>query len=242
MGSTRRQLARDLDQLVAPVTQAGQRLLPVPEVLAPLFPAGGLQRGWSIGVSGPGGWSLALALLGPALGRDGWAAGVGVEELGLVAGGELGVPLSRLLLVASPGAANQDQVVAALVEVVDVVCLGLLAPFGARAARRLSARAREQDAVLIHLDGGRSWPQGLDVTLAVEAGPWSGVGEGHGHLRTRPVTITATGRRSMARSRRVDVLLPGPGGALAALPDGGVERAPAGVPVPIPHRVTARAG
>lgn len=212
------ELARELEQRVAPVTQAGQRLLPVPEPLAPLFPAGGLQRGWSIGVTGVGGWSLALSLLGPALGRDGWAACVGAEELGLVAGGELGIPLSRLLMVESPGTAHQAQVVAALIEVVDLVCLGPLAPFGAREARRLAARAREQDAVLIHLDGGRSWPEALDVMVTVEAGPWSGIGEGHGHLRTRPVAVTAQGRRSMARPRRVEVLLPGPRGVLAPVP------------------------
>lgn len=222
---------------MAPVTQAGQRLLPVPEPLAPLFPSGGLQRGWSVGVTGIGGWSLALALLGPTLGSDGWAAGVGAEELGLVAGGESGVPLSRLLMVESPGTVHQSQVVAALIEVVDVICLGPLAPFGAREARRLAARAREQEAVLIHLDGGRSWPQGLDVTLTVEVGPWSGIGDGHGHLRSRPAAVTATGRRSMARARRVEVLLPGPGGGLAAA----TSNSAATTPAPAPTTATGRA-
>ena len=170
-------------------------------------------------MAGVGGWSLALALIGPALGGDGWAAAVGAEELGLVAGEELGLPLQRLLLVESPGTANQAEVVAALVEVVDVVCLGPLTAFPARAARRLAARAREQEAVLLHLDGGRSWPRGLDVELLVEPGPWVGVGRGHGHLQVRPVTITATGRRAMARPRRVEVLLPGPDGRLAPRPE-----------------------
>lgn len=203
---------------MAPVTPAGQRLLPVPAVLESLFPAGGLQQGWSVGVDGIGGWSLALALLGPALGREGWVACVGVEGLGLLAGGELGLPLTRLLLVESPGSHHRASVVAALVEAVDVVCLGPGQAFSAREARRLAARAREQGAVLVHLDGGRSWPQPLDVTLAVEPGSWVGIGEGHGHLRARPVVITATGRRSMARPRRVEVLLPGPDGALAPMP------------------------
>lgn len=225
MGSTPRRPAAgilaDLEQRVAPVTPAGQRLVPVPELLGPLFPGAGLQQGWSVGVAGPGGWSLALALLGAALRGDGWAAGVGTEELGLVAGDELGVPLQRLLLVESPGTANQASVVAALVEVVDVVCLGLLGSFTARDARRLSARAREQGAILLHLDGGRSWPQALDVTLTVEPGPWAGVGQGHGHLQSRPVEVIATGRRSMARPRRVEVLLPGPGGGLAPIEPGG---------------------
>ena len=215
---------------MAPVTPAGQRLVPVPEPLAPLFPGAGLQQGWSIGVAGTGGWSVALALLGAAIGGDGWAVAVGAEELGLVAGDELGVPLQRLLLVESPGTANQASVVAALVEVVDVVCLGPLGSFPARDARRLSARAREQGAVLLHLDGGRSWPQALDVTLTVEPGPWVGIGQGHGHLQARPVRITATGRRSLARPRSVEVLLPGPDGRLA----------PA-APAPIPGHRAVRA-
>ncbi len=226
---------------MAPVTEAGQRLLPVPEVLEPLFPGGGLQRGWSVGVSGAGGWSLALALLGATLRGDGWAAAVGAEELGLVAGTELGVPLQRLLLVESPGTANQAQVLAALIEVVDVICLGPVGAFPARDARRLAARAREQEAVILHLDGGRSWPQGLDVTLDVTPGPWVGLGRGHGHLQVRPVAITATGRRAMARPRRVEVLLPGPGGALAPIADGGlgVDRVDGGLGADRADRVAA---
>ena len=215
-------LVAELEQRVAPITPAGLRLVPVPEPLAPLFPGRGLQQGWSVGVAGPGGWSLALALLGAALRGDGWAAGVGVEELGLVAADELGVPLSRLLLVESPGTARQAAVLAALVEVVDVVVLGPLGPLPARDARRLSARAREQGVILLHLDGGRSWPQALDATLTVEPGPWIGVGQGHGHLRARPVGVTAVGRRSLARPRRVEVLLPGPDGGLAVPAEGGI--------------------
>lgn len=234
MGTTPRRasgLLADLEQRLAPVTPAGQRLVPVPEPLTSLFPGGGLQQGWSVGVTGSGGWSLGLALLGAALHGDGWAAGVGVEELGLVAGDELGVPLQRVLLVESPGTANQASVVAALVEVVDVICLGPLGSFSVRDARRLSARAREQGAVLLHLDGGRSWPQALDVTLTVEPGAWVGVGQGHGHLQVRPATITATGRRSMAKTRQVEVLLPGRGGGLAA--SSGADRA-TGVEVDAP--------
>ena len=209
----------DLEQRVAPVTTADQRLLPVPGPVASLFPGGGLQRGWSVGVSGPGGWSLALSLLGSALGGDGWAAGVGLEELGLVAADELGVRLERLLMVESPGPDRLASVVASLVEVVDVVCLGPSAPVKARDARRLAARAREQEAVMFHLDGGRSWPQALDVVLSVEPGPWSGIGVGHGHLRSRSAVVTAAGRRSMAKPRSVGVLLPGPDGGLAPSPE-----------------------
>lgn len=203
-----------IDQRVAPVTMANEQLLPVPEPLAPLFPAGGLQRGWSVGVAGDGGWSVALALLGAALGTDGWSACVGLEELGLVAADELGLRLDHVLMVETPGPKQLSAVIAALVEVVDVVCLGSTKSVGVRDSRRLMARAREQNAVLLHLDGGRSWPQALDVVLSAEPGGWSGIGAGHGRLQSRSMTVTAVGRRSMAKPRRVDVRLPGPDGGI----------------------------
>ncbi len=213
----------DLNRKLAPVNLANQQLLPVPGPLQSLFPAGGLQRGWSVGFEGSGGWSLALALLAGGTGTaggDGWVAAVGLENLGLVAAEELGLPLDRIIMVEHPPTGQWPAVIAALVEVVDVVCLGEETPVGLRDARRLMARAREQRAVLFHLGGRRSWPQALDVTLSVEVGSWQGLGEGHGHLRSRSVTVTAVGRRSMAKSRSVSVLLPGPSGILAEDPAG----------------------
>ncbi|MEM7322416.1 MAG: hypothetical protein AAF531_04955 [Actinomycetota bacterium] len=201
-----------LEQQVAPVTLANEQLLAVPEAVSGLFPRNGLQRGWSVGFTGTGGWSLALAMLGSAVGGDGWAACVGLESLGLVAATEVGVKLDRLLMVESPGPEHLASVIASLVEVVDVVCLGPTPSIGIRDARRLMARAREQNAVLFHLDGGRTWPHPLDVDLAVTAGRWSGIGWGHGSLTTRPLEVRSSGRRSMAQPRRAKLLLPGPDG------------------------------
>ncbi len=158
---------------------------------------------------------MSLAMLGTAIGEQGWVACVGLEELGLVAGDELGLRLDRVVMVETPAPEQWATVIAALVEVVDVVCLGPTPAIGIRDARRLMARAREQDAVLFHLDGGGSWPQALDVTLEVEPGAWSGIGEGFGYLRSRSASVVATGRRSMAQPRRCDVLLPGPDGRIA---------------------------
>lgn len=209
----------EIDRRIAPVAMANEQLLAVPEALAPLFPAGGLQRGWSVGFSGHGGWSVALALLGSAVGSDGWSACVGLEDLGLLAADEVGLGLDRVLMVETPGPRQWATVVAALVDVVDVVCLGPNAATGVREARRLMARAREQHAVLFHLGGGRSWPQALDVTLTAEPGSWSGIGAGHGRLGSRSLSVTAVGRRSLAKARRVEVLLPAPGGGLALATD-----------------------
>ncbi len=216
-----------IDQRVAPVTMANEQLLPVPDALQPLFPYGGLQRGWSLGVTGHGGWSLAMAMIGGAVGADGWTACVGLEEFGLVAADELGLRLQRVLMVESPGRGHLATVIAALIEAVDVVCLGSTASIGIGDARRLMARAREQNVVLFHLDGGRSWPQPLDVNLDVEVGSWSGIGVGHGRLQTRSMSITASGRRSMSKPRQVSVLIPGCNGSVEAAPvNGSVEAAP----------------
>lgn len=217
--SVKPSLEPSLEQQVAPVTLAAEQLLAVPDAVAGLFPQRGLQRGWSVGFSGAAGWSLALAMLGSAIGDDGWAACVGLEALGLVAAQELGVKLDRLLMVETPEPAQLPSVVASLVEVVDVVCLGPTPSIGTRDGRRLMARAREQDAVLFHLDGGRSWPHPLDAQLTTSAGAWTGVGWGHGSLRTRQVTVQTSGRRSMAQPRRLDVLLPGPDGPPVPVPD-----------------------
>jgi hypothetical protein len=204
----------ELQDRLAPVTLAREHLLAVPEPLRPLFPFGGLQRGWSVGFGGPGGWSTALAMAGSALGDDGWMAVVGVEELGLVAAAELGARLDRLLLIESTGAARLAAVVASLLEVADVVALSPRKPVGHRDARRLSARARERGAVLFHLDGGRNWPEALDVTVTATTERWEGVSRGNGHLRSRQLRLEARGRRSSAQRRQVSVLLPGPEGGV----------------------------
>ncbi len=214
----RPELSQDIINKIQPVTLAGQRIMPVPEVLAPLFPWGGLQRGTSLGVAGHGAWTLSLALMAEALGEEGWLAVVGVPDLGLAAAADLGVRLDRVLLVETPSLDQWPTVVAALLEAVDVVAVAPSARIGPRDARRLQARAREQESMLLHLDGGRTWPNGLDLTLSTEVDRWEGLGEGHGHLTGRRVSISAAGRRGAGGGSSVEVWLPGPDGRLAAAP------------------------
>jgi hypothetical protein len=77
-------------------------------------------------------------------------------------------------------------------------------------ARRLVARARERGSVLVQLGSG--WATEADLTLAITAARWEGLDHGHGHLRSRQVTITRTGRGEAARPRTAALWLPGPGG------------------------------
>ena len=173
--------------------------------LAPTLPMGGIQRGWSVGFSGSGGWSLAMSMAGWLMGVDGWMAAVGLEDLGLVGAGERGAPLDRVLMVETPLPDQWATVVAALIEAMHVVCVNPLQTVGRQDARRLQARAREQQAVLFHLDGGRTWPFPLDLTITARRQRWHGLGRGHGHLQGRDLLVEVGGRRAPGAGRMVEL-------------------------------------
>ena len=177
-------------------------------------------------MEGPAGTSLALALAAGASRAGSWVVVVGVSCLGARAAAQLGVDLGRFALVPDPGG-QWPVVAAAVLEAADVVVVGL-PDRGVRPAdsRRLTARARERGAVVVVLAPpgggvrgvgmGRSWPEPPDLRLEVGAAAWEGLGQGHGYLRSRLVTVTATGRRGASRARRVTLLLPGPDGRVSA--------------------------
>lgn len=206
---------RELQERLGPVTLSTEQLLTVPAPLLPLFPFGGMQKGASVGFEGSGSMSVALALAASILDDNRWMAIIGFEEIGLLAASELGVRLDRLLLVTATSQAQLVPTMAALVEAVDIIALCPRRRVGQRDARRLTARARERGTVLFHLDGGNSWPEAMHLHLTTESEGWDGLGDGHGHLRQRRLSVAATGRRSAAQRRQVSVLLPGPDGIIA---------------------------
>jgi hypothetical protein len=207
---------RRAEALGTPDALAATRTLPVPGCLSPLLPGGALQRGTTVGVSGPGATSLALALGSAASAAGSWLAVAGVPSLGLAAVGELGVDLDRLLVVADPPPGSWSTVVAALVDAVDVVVVSPPARLGGADARRLVARTRERGAVLCTL--GSAWPHPPDVRLTVADPSWSGAtGGGSGRLLARRVEVVGGGRGAAARGRRLALWLPGPDGAVAAV-------------------------
>lgn len=207
-------LAPELIEKLQPLNLSGQRVLSVPDALTPLFPWGGIQKGTSLAVGGSAGWSLAMAVMAEALGSEGWLALVGAPDVGLVAAAEFGVRLDRVLVVETPPLHQWPTVVASLLEAVDVVAVVPDGRVGPRDARRLQARAREQGSVLLHLDGAKTWPTAVDLTLGVESVQWDGLGWGHGCLRSRRATVVSTGRRSAAKQASAEVWLPGPDGKL----------------------------
>ena len=207
---------------VKPVVLAGERLLPVLEPLAPLLPAGGLQRGWTVTVSRS--TSLALALLAGASAAGSWCAAVGMPSLGLAAAAEVGVVLERFPLVAAPADAGEwAWTVTTLLDAVDVVLVRPPEPAWRERsrslpepqARRLAVKARERSSVLLVCTP--AWP-GADVRLVAGDARWEGVGQGHGRLRARRVEVVAGGRGAAARERRVSLWLPGPDGGVAVGP------------------------
>jgi hypothetical protein len=186
-------------------------MLRVSPALSPVLPDG-LRRGSTVAVSGS--VSLVLAVLGAASADGAWCALVGMPVISAEAARDLGVELSRLPLVPSPGT-SWVAVVGALLDAVDVVVARAPARLPDGDIRRLAARVRAKQAVFVpYTAAGAQWPH-ADVRLRVDGGSWSGIGAGYGRLRQRQVTVTAQGRGQAARPRSVGLWLP------AA--DGGVE-------------------
>ena len=187
-------------RLARPVSLSGEQRLDVLEAFQPLFPGGALQRGSVVGVRGAGSRSLSIALAaGPAQGGS-WTMAFGLNGLGLAAVGELGVVLSRLVVVPAPTV----EAIAAAIDSVDVVLVNSRV-LSSSDARRLQSRARDRGCVLVLLGPPPLEP---DVTLEVVKSQWEGIDDGAGVLRSRRVTVVGGGRRAAARPRRADIWLP----------------------------------
>ncbi len=178
---------------------SGARTLPAAPEVAGLLPSGGLDRGGTLVVGGS--TALVLALLAEASRAGSWVAMVGLPRVGLLAAHQTGLDLDRLVLVPSAGP-DGPTVVAALLDGMDVVVVGDVA-LSEPDRRRLSARARERGAVLLST---LPW-SGAHLVLTVEATRWEGLGQGHGRLTERRLTVSALGRGAASRGRRTEVTL-----------------------------------
>lgn len=202
--------AAALSELVRPASETDapglHRMLPVAPELSALLPGRGLRRGSTIAVAagGSGTVSLMLALLSAASRAGSWCAVVGVPDLGALAAEENGIALDRLALIPNAGP-DWPTVTGALIDGVDVVVMAIPGPVAAPIAARLVARARQRGSVLVPFG---AWP-GADVTLRVTAGAWEGLGQGHGRLRRRRVTVLARGRGAADRPRELTMWMPG---------------------------------
>lgn len=145
--------------------------------------------------------SLAMMLLAAPSQEGAWSAVIGADDFGIEAAAELGVDLTRTVLVPDPG----EQWLEATAALVDVVTLVLLRPppgVTERTASRISARLRKRSSALIAW--GR-WP-GSEARLSLQSSTWSGLDAGHGRLRSRRVTVAV--RRGSAPAREAELWLP----------------------------------
>ena len=202
---------------------AREHTLPVVDALGSLFVDGALTRGSAVGVSGVGATSLGLALAAGASRAGSWVAVVGLADLGLGAAFEAGISLERLALVEAPPPGRWAEVVAALVDGVDVVIVDGRAPLTPSEGRRLAARVRERGSVLIPVTQEsqptrrRPGAWSVDLALEVRSGRWEGLGQGYGHLRGRVVRAESAGRGRASRMRTCGLWLPSADGSTTVL-------------------------
>jgi hypothetical protein len=178
--------------------------LPVLGPLTTLLP--GLRPGSTLSVTGPGATSLALALVARAS-TDAWTAVAGLPSISLVAACEFGVAIDRVVVIPE----TSIDVLAAVVDAFDLV-VGR-PPRAARDAQKLYARARERDAVLVFVGPTSE----ADLRVQTSSAEWHGIDNGHGYLRARKLTVTATGRGSAARPKRTSLWLPDPDGQVSVV-------------------------
>lgn len=187
-----------LTERVAPVVLARERTMPVGDELAGLFAEGGLVRGRTIACQGPAATSTALALVAAAVTAGSWMAVVDLPTIGLDAASELGVPLERIVAIGTDGnPARWIDVMAAAADGFDVLLVRVPSELPTAAVRKLAVRLRQRDVVTVVL--GDPGAMACDGVLHTDAPQWSGLGDGHGHLRERRVVVEASGRRLPGR-------------------------------------------
>lgn len=206
---------------VSPVSPAHERTLPISDELADLLPDEGLVRGRVLACTGPAATSLTLALVAPAMVAGSWMALIDTPTIGLDAASELGVPLQRVVRVASSDWAST--LVAAL-DGFDVVVTSVSrAALRRSAVTMLSSRIRQRGAVVVVM--GPPGDLACDGFLETSEPVWEGLGVGHGRLHRRRVEVRASGRR-IPNERCRAMMLPGPDGR----PESLTESLPASTP------------
>jgi hypothetical protein len=183
-------------------------VLPMLSPLDTLLPQGGLPRGSVVSLQPEEGATGLTSLLFTLLAGPSkpWSALVGFGDLGLAAAAELGVDLTRLVLVPDPGV-DVLQILSVLIDGVDVIAVSVpKGPIGSPSRQRvLAGRLRQRGAVLLAVG---PWP-GADLSLTVATAGWRGLGAGHGRLRDRELVVRLAGRRRGGLVPEVRMLLAG---------------------------------
>ncbi len=181
-------------------TKLDSRLIPTHPAIAGLLPGGGLKQGAVYSVERSA--MLLMTLLAGPSAAGSWCAVVGVPEFGVEAAERFGIDLERLVLVPRPGD-DWLAVTAAIADVMGVVVTRPPKRASDATVARLSARLRQRGATLLVLG---AWPQS-EAMLSLSQSEWHGIGNGHGHLTAREVTVTVTSR-VVGRPRSARLWLP----------------------------------
>ncbi|MET0990168.1 MAG: hypothetical protein ABWY54_05940 [Glaciihabitans sp.] len=183
--STVRELQERIRSMQA--TKLDTRLIPTHPAIANLLPGGGLRQGSTYSVAQSS--TLLMALLAGPSAAGSWCGVVGVPEFGVEAAASYGVDVDRLVLVPHPG----DQWLAVTAAVADVMSVVVTRPprrASDTSLARLAARLRQRGSTLLVVG---TWPQS-EAMLSLSESSWSGIGDGHGHLAARQVTVTVSSR------------------------------------------------
>jgi len=181
-------------------TRLDSRLMPTHEALADLLPDGGLREGATYALSPSS--ALVMALLAGPSQAGSWCGVVGMPEFGIEAAEAMGIDLDRLVLVPHPGDAWLT-VTASIADALGIVVVrpGRAASDGAIA--KLAGRLRERGSTLLVLG---PWPQ-AEAMISLTESRWSGLGDGHGYLSEREVTVTVSSKRG-GRPRSGRLMMP----------------------------------
>ena len=206
----------DVGRHTRPITGAHERVIPVSGPLGALPPGAALRRGAVVGVDGipgAGASSVALALAAAVTTMGEWAAAIDLDRsLGGQAAAEAGIALDRFAVVRPPpgGTFSPDRwatVVAALLDGMSLVLVELPRSVRAADARRLVARAREREVILVPFGASANWPADVSLRVRAVGGAWPGLGAGSGVLGERVVQVHVEGRGAAARGSTGELVL-----------------------------------
>jgi hypothetical protein len=177
------------------------KALPVAKAFTALFPLG-IRRGSTISVRST---SLMLLLIAEPTRAGSWVAITGFPDVGVVAATEMGVSLKRCVFIPYLTANSAPKVFAALIDSVDVVVIHQGNFVQSADARRLIARARDRQCVIIL--SKTTWQQVSPLTLKSKSSVWKQAANGYGRLKGRWLDVKVEGKGSMSRPQQTSVWL-----------------------------------
>jgi len=174
--------------------------LPVSPDLRAMFPEGGLVRGRTVLCGGDAAVALALRIVSQPTQAGSWLGVVGVHNIGVQAASEQGVALQRVVFV-QPATSRAEWVstVAAAADGFDVLMLEVPHGITVADARRVQTRIQSRRNALVLIGATQKLAlQSVfqaDVVIDTTTTQWNGIERGAGHVQSREVCVTVSGRR-----------------------------------------------